>query len=145
MSDEILETAVPNEDETEKEELVEKPEESDDDSDKDYRELIERDLNSLRESIPELHSLKDISELENPVRYGALRDLGLSPEEAYRATTTRTRVVKTDNRSHLKSSLPKLAASPTQNISYRDLEAARAIFTGVSDAEIQRLFRKVTR
>ena len=111
----------------------------------DYEAIIEEDLEVLRKSIPDLAAISDISELENPVRYGALRDLGLTPEEAYRATTTRIRVTKSDNRSHLRSSAPKPASSPVSSMSYRDMEAARQIFSGISDAEIQRLYKKVTR
>ncbi len=110
-----------------------------------YEELIERDLDALRAAIPELENIKDISELENPVRYGALRDLGLSPEEAYRATTTGRKERRPDNRAHLRSSVPRAVRSPESNISYRELEIAREIFSGVSDAEIQRLYRKVTK
>ncbi len=111
----------------------------------DYAALIERDLEALRSGIPELQSISDISELENPVRYGALRDLGLTPEEAYRATTTRAKRQAPDNRAHLRSSVPKASFSPASSMSYRDLEMARELFSGVSDAEIQRLYRKVTR
>ena len=111
----------------------------------DYLALIEEDLKSLREAIPELQDIKDISELENPVRYGALRDLGLSPAEAYRATTTERQRRRSDNRQHLRSSVPKSVSVPTGGMSYRDIEMAREIFSGISDSEIQRLYRKVTR
>ena len=137
MPDEILEEKTENSEPTPDTECAEES--------NDYEALIEEDLETLRKSIPELQSISDITELENPVRYGALRDLGLSPEEAYRATTTRTRVTKTDNRSHLRSSAPRAASSPTTSMSYRDMEIARDIFSGVPDSEIQRLYRKVTR
>ena len=117
----------------------------DENTDDDYAALIENDLEILRNAIPGLEGLRDISELENPVRYGALRDLGLSPEEAFRATTTSQRRPKTDNRSHLRSSAPRAVHSPESNISYRELAIAREIFSGVSDTEIQRLYKKVTR
>jgi hypothetical protein len=109
-----------------------------------YESLIEEDLDTLRKAFPELRGMKDITELENPVRYGALRDLGLSPEEAYRASSTR-RAKLPDNREHLRSSAPRSAKSPSGSMSYQDMEIARSIFTGVSDAEIQRLYKKVTR
>ena len=114
-------------------------------TEEDYAAIIEGDLEVLRRSIPGLEGIRDITELENPVRYGALRDLGLSPEEAYRASTPAKRAPRPDNRAHLRSSVPKAARSPEGSISYRDLERAREIFSGVSDAEIQRLYRKVTR
>ncbi len=110
----------------------------------DYESIIREDIRTLRESFPELSALSDISELENPTRYGALRDLGLSPEEAYRATTKR-RAARHDNRAHLQSSVPRPATSPQESISYNELMAAREIFGNISDAEIQRLYKKVTR
>ena len=113
-------------------------------NDEDYEALIARDLEILRASIPELENIKDISELENPVRYGALRDLGLSPEEAWRATSVNARR-HTDNRAHLRSSAPKAVHADTLDMSYRELQAARELFSGISDAEIQRLYKKVTR
>ncbi len=113
--------------------------------DEDYEALIEEDLEILRNSIPELEGIRDISELENPVRYGALRDLGLTPEEAYRATTGAKKRERYDNRAHLRSSAPRAIHTKSSDMSYRELMAAREIFTGVSDAEIQRLYKKVTR
>ena len=113
-------------------------------NDEDYEALIARDLEILRASIPELENIKDISELENPVRYGALRDLGLSPEEAWRATSVNARR-HTDNRAHLRSSAPKAVHADTLDMSYRELQAARELFSGIPDAEIQRLYKKVTR
>ncbi len=110
----------------------------------DYEALLEADLTQLRDIFPELAAVKDISELENPERYGALRDLGLTPEEAYRASTRR-HPQREDTRAHLKSTAPKRTASPISAMSYRDMEAARELFPGISDAEIQRLYKKVTR
>ena len=121
--------------------IEELTEESDD---VEYSRLIEEDIAELKKSFPELKELSDITELDDPVRYGALRDLGLTAEEAYRATTKRTGI-KTDNRAHLRSSAPKGASSPGSGISYKDMQIAREIFPGVSDSELQKLYKKVTR
>ena len=110
----------------------------------DYETLVEEDLAELRKIFPELSNIKEITELENPTRYGALRDLGLTAEEAYRATT-RTRASKSDNRAHLKSSFPKAATPPKSSMSYRDMEIAKSLFSDLSDSEIQRLYKKVTK
>ncbi len=141
MNEEILENSAPVEHETDENGTtgVENAEEN------DYEALIEEDLEVLRNSIPGLEGIRDISELENPVRYGALRDLGLSPEEAWRATTSDARIVRRDNRAHLRSSVPRAIHAGSSDMSYRELLAAREIFTGVSDAEIQRLYKKVTK
>lgn len=123
--------------------LAEEAEEAD--TEPDYEALINEDLQVLRSAFGELAGIKDITELENPVRYGALRDLGLTPEEAYLATTKRRKAEKADTKLHLRSSLPKRVYSKDSEISYRDMEIARDIFPGVSDKEIRRLYKKVTR
>lgn len=117
---------------------------SENDAEDNYAEIIESDLAVLKAEFPELSHISDITELENPTRYGALRDLGLSPEEAYRAVTTR-RSAQRDTRAHLRSSAPRHASSPAAAMSYRDLEIARSIFSDVSDAELQRLYKRVTK
>ena len=108
----------------------------------DYAELVREDLRALKGAFPELATLRDISELENPLRYAALRDLGLSCEEAYLATTKK-RVI-TDNRSHLLGGVPRAAKSPRGTMSDRELCGAREIFSDLSDAEIRNLYKKVT-
>ena len=108
---------------------------------KDYESIIKEDIEFLRSAFPELSALSDITELDNPLRYAALRDLGLSAEEAYLATQRRKRA---DTRAHLFGAVPKAASSPTGTMSQRDLEGAREIFSGLSDSEIQRLYRKVS-
>ncbi len=108
----------------------------------DYEELIAKDMAELKASFPELADIGDITELDDPLRYGALRDLGLTPEEAYRATARHTR--RSDNRAHLKSSAPRHAAAPSGSLPYAELQAARELL-GVSDAELQRLYKRVTR
>lgn len=110
----------------------------------DYAKIVEEDIIDLRGSFPELHSLTDITELENPLRYAALRDLGLSPKEAYLATSSRRTVY--DNRSHLSGAHPKAVASaPTGGMSREEWQSARELFSGLSDGEIYELYKKATR
>lgn len=106
----------------------------------DYAALAEEDLCALKNEFPELISLNDISELENPLRYAALRDLGLSPAEAYLATARKRRA---DNRSHLNSSVPRASSFMGATISERELSAARELFPEMSDGEIRKLYRRV--
>lgn len=108
----------------------------------DYEEMIEEELAALRAAVPELAGIREITDLQNPTRYGALRDLGLSPEEAYRATTLRQ--PRGDNRAHLRTSAPRYAAAPAGSMPYAEMQAARELL-GVSDAELQRLYKKVTK
>ena len=109
----------------------------------DYEALIEEDLRALKREFPELSELSHITELENPMRYAALRDLGLTPREAYLATSERKRV--RDNRAHLSPAAPRRAGTPTGGMSRVELEHARELFSGMNDTEIQALYRRVTR
>ena len=107
----------------------------------DYAAVIEEDLEVLRTEFAELSALKSILELKNPIRYGALRDLGLTPAEAYLATEGRAR--RTDNRAHLRSSVPGSTAQSRIDIPRRELEIARELFSDLSDREIHKLYKKV--
>ena len=154
MTEEIINGSepIPCADEAEAREEVNETSDTPDDENEDgeaeeeipYESLIESDLCELRNTFPELSELSDITELENPIRYGALRDLGLSAAEAYRAITTKP-ARRIDTRSHLKSAIPRHASSPGSSMSYRELEIARSLFSGVSDSELQRLYKRVTR
>jgi hypothetical protein len=106
-----------------------------------YEEIIAEDIKLLKAEFPELYAIEDITELENPLRYAALRDLGLSAQEAYLATTRRKRQ---DTRSHLQSAYGRRASAPTNMMSQQELSRARDLFGDLSDAEIQRLYKKVT-
>ena len=117
--------------------------EGDDSTFVDYDEIARADLEELKASFPELSEISSISMIENPLRYAALRDLGLSAKEAYLATNAHR--VKYDNRSHLRSSVPKSASAPTGILTRCELEAARELFSGLSDREIQKLYKKVSR
>ena len=109
----------------------------------DYDALAEADMKELKSLFPELHSADSIASLPNPVRYAALRDLGLSPREAYLATSEPQR--RYDNRSHLTSVVPHGAGGGASVMSARELDEARALFSGLSDREIRRLYKKVTK
>lgn len=109
----------------------------------DYEELERTDMEELCSLFPNLRGKTKITELDNPLRYAALRDLGLTPKEAYLATSEP--IQKYDNRSHLKSSVPRSAAAPADILTRSELEAARELFSGLSDREIQKLYKRVSR
>lgn len=108
----------------------------------DIEKALEGELEELRGIFSELESVSDITEIKNPLRYAALRDLGLSPSEAYLAA--RGPVARGDNRSHLSTSVPKVTGQGA-SMPKDELIRAREIFYGMSDSEIQRLWRKVTK
>ena len=108
----------------------------------DYAALAREDLLSLQREFPSLLSLRSVAELPNPTRYGALRDLGLSPREAYLAVGGEQRRGR-DNRSHLHSGVPRTRAGVHGEMSVGELESARNLFGDLSDAEIHKLYQKV--
>lgn len=108
----------------------------------DYEALIVSDINALKAEFPELGGINDITDLNNPLRYAALRDLGLSPAEAYLATAKRR---SQDTRSHLKSARGRSMAAPLGMMSQSELMAARELFPGMNDSEIQQLYKRVTK
>lgn len=107
----------------------------------DYAELLRSDMAELAAEFSPRETLK-ITDLKNPVRYGALRDLGLTPKEAYLASGGRKERI--DNRSHLSSSVPRAVSSAFSEIPRAELDAARELFADMSDSEIRNLYKKVT-
>ena len=108
----------------------------------DYEAIIASDVDTLKAAFPELRDICDITDLNNPLRYAALRDLGLSAEEAYLATAKR----KTqDTRAHLRSAHGRNAALAAGMMSQHELATARELFPGMSDSELQRLYKRVTK
>ena len=118
-------------------------EEHEEDGATDYESLAAQDLKELKSLFPELHYADSIASLPDPVRYAALRDLGLTPREAYLATSEPER--RYDNRSHLTSVVPHGAGGGASVMSARELDEARVLFSGLSDREIRRLYKKVTK
>ena len=107
----------------------------------DYGELLKTDMQEIAAEFSPHESIK-ITDLKNPVRYGALRDLGLTPKEAYLASGGRKETA--DNRSHLFSSVPRAVSSSFSEIPRAELDAARDLFADMSDSEIRNLYKKVT-
>ena len=108
----------------------------------DYEALIASDVDALKAEFPELKGINDITDLNNPLRYAALRDLGLSPAEAYMATAQRR---TQDTRAHLRSAHGRNAAAAMGMMSQYELATARELFPGMSDSELQRLYKKVNK
>ena len=106
----------------------------------DYERVIREDLLELRSAFSELGDITPITELPNPMRYAALRDLGLTAREAYLATSEAR---AKDNRSHLSSAVPGGVGAPRSNMTRSELESARELFPGLRDGELIGLYKKV--
>lgn len=105
-------------------------------------DTLSEDIEELRRDFPELRDIESVTELSNPIRYAALRDIGLSASEAYLLTSHK--LSRSDTRSHLTSSVPKAAKSPETGLGKRELEELRELFGEISDADIYKLYKKVT-
>lgn len=112
-----------------------------DDNEVDYAALVESDMRELTLEFSPNEPIK-ITDLKNPARYGALRDLGLTPKEAYLASGSR--IERADNRAHLSSSVPRNMTSSFSEIPRAHMDMARELFGDMSDGEIKNLYRKVT-
>ena len=108
----------------------------------DYEALMRSDVEALKAQFPELSGINDVTDLNNPLRYATLRDLGLTPEEAYLATAKRVGV---DTRSHLRSAHGRNASTSQSAMSQHELAAARELFPGKSDRELQNLYKRVSK
>lgn len=110
----------------------------------DYEKMAAEDLAFLQSRFPLCRSMTHISQMQNPLRYAELRDLGLSPEEAYIATNyPRLLAREKDNRSHLHSAVPKGARG--ESMSADALAQARELFGNLSDSELLSLYRRATK
>ena len=109
----------------------------------DYEALMRRDLATLKATFPELAGLNDIADMRGALRYAALRDLGLTAEEAYMAASAPR--VRRDNRAHLSTPVTKGASTAMVGRSASELHTARELFGGMTDADIYSLYKRVSR
>ena len=108
----------------------------------DYAKRVEEDLEQIRNEFPALFGINDITDLKNPLRFGALRDLGLTAKEAFLASGGAKSGY--DNRAHLTSSVPKRASSGIE-MTRKEYEVAKDLFSDLSDSEIKGLYKRVTK
>ena len=101
------------------------------------------ELDELLGEFPELSALESIEDMRGFSRYRELCDMGLTPREAYLATAPRRDT--SSGKSHLLGAPIAKSAVSAHGISRGELMAAREIFGELSDAEIRRLYRKVTK
>lgn len=106
----------------------------------DYEALAASDLAEVKRLAPALAAISHLGEMRDAVRFGELRDLGLSVSEALGALG---HLGKSENRAHLRSSVPRRVGSDAPRMSYGELEAARRLFPEMNEREITRLYRRV--
>jgi hypothetical protein len=119
-----------------------------------WEELAKADLAKLHEEFPETKAYKHILDLPAEVRtkFAKFRDAGLTAEEAYAAANPKgiragaasaeAKTAMHESKSHIKSVVPKGSKDNSITMTKRELAEWRDLFPGMSDKEIQDLYRK---
>ena len=97
------------------------------------------ELTALKKGFPELSGIDSLSALKDPEKYERFRRMGLTPSEAYMASGEHRLATR---------GIPSSPISVTrraEGIPDRQLRMAREIFTGLTDVEIQALYKRVTK
>ena len=109
----------------------------------DYAVLAARDLGEIKRLAPALAGLSHLAELPNALRYAALRDAGLSVEEALHAACHAYLAPRAaDNRAHLRSAVPIGAAGTPSRMTAAEMREARELFGDLTEGEIERLYAR---
>ncbi len=114
--------------------------------------MVSEDLAALHAEFPETRDFKKFEDIPNCKRFGELRDLGLSPKEAYtaanpdRAREDAAASARRQNingtKDHIRSNVPKASKDNSVKISRAEMEQCREIFPHLSDKEIVALYKK---
>lgn len=109
----------------------------------DYAALAAGDLSEIKRLAPALAGLSHLAELPNALRYAALRDAGLSVEEALHAACHAYLAPRAaDNRAHLRSAVPIGAAGTPSRMTAAEMREARELFGDLTEGEIERLYAR---
>lgn len=108
----------------------------------DYAKMAEEDLAEIKRLDPAYAPAAHLGELPFAARFAELRDLGLSVKEALAAAAPR--FPRTDGRAHLRAVAPRGGKAAPEGLAPSELKNARALFYGLSDSEINALYRRVT-
>ena len=113
-------------------------------NDNDYEQRARQDLEEIQTLYPSLSYMTHLSDLKNAARFATLRDMGLTVEEAFLASNAKMigSLPHYDNRSHLKSSVPRGSFDGSSQMSRSEMEEAKALFGNLSDREIRDLFKR---
>ena len=108
----------------------------------DYARMAAEDLAEIKRLDPSYAPASHLGELPFAQRFAELRDMGLSVREALAAAAPR--FDRTDGRSHLRAVAPRGGKAAPEGLAASDMKAARSLFYGLSDSEINALYRRVT-
>ena len=116
-----------------------------------FNAKIAADLAEVQAAYPDAKAYASVKDFPNFKEFGRLRDLGLSPKQAYIAShpdavrqnvaaATRQQSLN-DTKKHLKSAVSKSSRDNTITMTKRELAECRDLFPGMSDREIMKLYR----
>ena len=110
----------------------------------DYAAMAAEDLSHLQELFPSMRPYTHLSQIPNAMRYATLRDAGLTVEEAFWAACHHVmeKAPTYDNRSHLRSSVPRGAAGNPSMMTASEMAMAKELFGDLTESEIQTLYHK---
>lgn len=109
----------------------------------DYAALAAEDLAEIKRLAPELNDAAHLWELPFAHRFAELRELGLSVREALYATMPHAPA--DGGKAHLRSAVPRTHAPCSDALSPSEMRAAKDLFYGLSEKEINALYRRVIR
>ena len=116
-----------------------------------FNAKISADLAEVQAAYPDTKAYKSVKDFPNFKEFGRLRDLGLSPKQAYIAShpdavrqnvaaATRQQSLN-DTKKHLKPAVSKASRDNTITMTKKELAECRDLFPGMSDREIMKLYR----
>lgn len=109
----------------------------------DYAALAAEDLAEIKRLDPAYAPAAHLGDLPFAHRFAQLRDLGLSVAEALAAAAPR--FDRYDGRSHLRAVAPRGTRAPEGTLDREHMKEAKLLFDGMSEAEINALYRRVSR
>ena len=108
----------------------------------DYEQLAAEDLAEIKRLDPSYAPASHLGELPFARRFAELRDLGLSVKEALAAAAPRFE--RQDGKTHLRAVAPRGARIPEGTLDRDRMKEAKQLFAGLSEQEINALYRRVT-
>lgn len=117
----------------------------------EFEKKMAADLAEVQAAYPETKKYSKMTEIDNFVKFGKFRDLGLSPKEAYAAANpdgVRQDVANAvkqktlNNKEHLQSAVPKGSKDSSVVMPKKTLAEWRDLFPNKSDKELIELYKK---
>ena len=112
------------------------------DAEIDYARLAAEDLAEIKRLDPTYAPAAHLGDLPFAHRFAELRDLGLSVAEALAAAAPR--FDRYDGKRHLRAVTPRGTKSPEGSLDRDRMKEAKLLFHGMSEAEINALYRRVS-